>query len=108
AGAFDGGRMTRPGKRCLHTGWKRRRECRVVMPSFITPCYWSCNVSTRYDGIMAFRSGNGAAWRDCVSPLSGRYRGERVDAIDSLDSLRAWLREFGLEPVGAVTSDDVT
>jgi len=65
-------------------------------------------MSTRYHGFMAFRSGNGAAWLDLLSTLSGRYRGERVDAIDSLDSLRAWLREFGLEPVDAVTSHDVT
>ena len=65
-------------------------------------------MSTRYHGTMAFRGGNGAAWLDLMSTLSGRYHGQRVDAIDNVESLRAWLREFGLEPVGAVTSDDVT
>jgi len=54
-----------------------------------------------------FRTGNGAAWLDLLSTLAGRYRDERVDAIDTADRLRAWLREFDLEPVGAVTAEDV-
>jgi len=54
-----------------------------------------------------FRSGNGAAWLDLVSTLSGRYRGEQVDAIGSRASLHAWLRAFDVEPTGAVTEDDV-
>ena len=64
-------------------------------------------MSTRYHDAMAFRSGNGAAWLDLLSTLSGRYQGERVDAVDNLDAVRSWLREFGLEPAGAVTSNDV-
>jgi predicted RNA-binding Zn ribbon-like protein len=55
-----------------------------------------------------FRRGNGSAWLDLLSTLSGRYRDEQHDDIDTAESLRAWLREFGLEPAGAVTDDDVT
>ena len=51
-----------------------------------------------------FRRGNGAAWLDLLSTLAGRYREEQVDAIDTTESLRAWLREFDLEPAGAVTT----
>ena len=54
-----------------------------------------------------FRRGNGAAWLDLLSTLSGRYRDEQVDGIDTAESLRAWLREFDLEPAGAVTAEDV-
>ena len=54
-----------------------------------------------------FRRGNGAAWLDLLSTLAGRYRDEQVDGIDTAESLHAWLREFDLEPVGAVTADDV-
>ncbi len=54
-----------------------------------------------------FRRGNGAAWLDLLSTLAGRYRDEQVDDIDTAESLRAWLREFDLEPTGAVAEDDV-
>jgi predicted RNA-binding Zn ribbon-like protein len=54
-----------------------------------------------------FRRGNGAAWLDLLSTLAGRYRDEQVDGIDTAESLRAWLRECDLEPVGAVTAEDV-
>ena len=54
-----------------------------------------------------FRKGNGATWLDLLSSLSGRYDGEQVDALDTAESLRDWLREFDLEPVGDVTSEDV-
>ena len=54
-----------------------------------------------------FPSGNGAAWLDLISTLSGRYRGPLVDGIDSCESLHAWLRAFDLEPTRAVTEDDV-
>jgi predicted RNA-binding Zn ribbon-like protein len=54
-----------------------------------------------------FRRGNGAAWLDLLSTLAGRYRAEQVDDIGTAEDLRAWLREFDLEPTGAVTSDDV-
>jgi predicted RNA-binding Zn ribbon-like protein len=54
-----------------------------------------------------FRRGNGAAWLDLLSTLAGRYRDEQVDGIDTTESLRAWLREFDLEPAGSVTADDV-
>ena len=54
-----------------------------------------------------FRRGNGAAWLDLLSTLAGRYRDEQVDGIDTAETLRAWLREFDLEPVGAVTTEDV-
>jgi predicted RNA-binding Zn ribbon-like protein len=54
-----------------------------------------------------FRRGNGAAWLDLLSTLAGRYRAELVDDIDTAESLRAWLREFDLEPVGTVTAEDV-
>ena len=54
-----------------------------------------------------FRRGNGAAWLDLLSTLSGRYRDEQVDDIGTAEGLRAWLREFDLEPAGAVTAEDV-
>ncbi len=54
-----------------------------------------------------FRRGNGAAWLDLLSTLAGRYRDEQVDGIDTAERLRAWLREFELEPAGAVTAADV-
>jgi predicted RNA-binding Zn ribbon-like protein len=54
-----------------------------------------------------FRTGNGAPWLDLLATRVGRYRAEQVDAIDSPAMLRAWLREHGLEPSAAVTSDDV-
>jgi len=54
-----------------------------------------------------FRSGNGAAWLDLLSTLAGRYRDAQVDDIGTAESLRAWLREFDLEPAGAVTAGDV-
>jgi len=54
-----------------------------------------------------FRSGNGAAWLDLLSTLSGRYRDEQHDGIDTPETLRAWLREFDLEPATAVTPEDV-
>jgi predicted RNA-binding Zn ribbon-like protein len=54
-----------------------------------------------------FRRGNGAAWLDLLSTLAGRYRDERDDAIGTTESLRAWLREFDLEPAGGVTAEDV-
>ena len=55
-----------------------------------------------------FRTGNGAAWLDLVSTLAGRYSGERIDAITTTETLRAWLRENDLEPRSAVTTEDVT
>ena len=39
--------------------------------------------------------------------MAGRYRDEQVDGIDTAERLRAWLREFDLEPAGAVTAEDV-
>jgi predicted RNA-binding Zn ribbon-like protein len=54
-----------------------------------------------------FRSGNGAVWLDLMSTLSGRYEGERVDAIATPARLRAWLRANDLEPRSAVTPEDV-
>ena len=54
-----------------------------------------------------FRRGNGAAWLDLLSTLSGRYLTEQVDDIDSPETLRAWLREFGSDPTTPVTADDV-
>jgi predicted RNA-binding Zn ribbon-like protein len=55
-----------------------------------------------------FRSGNGAAWLDLISTVSGRYRTTLRDDIDTTTSLRAWLRLNDLEPTGAVTAADVT
>ncbi len=78
------------------------------MPSCITGSHLHRNESTRYTVCMGrFRRGNGAAWLDLLSTLAGRYREEQVDAIDTTESLRAWLREFDLEPAGAVTASDV-
>jgi len=54
-----------------------------------------------------FRRGNGAAWLDLLSTLSGRYRDQQVDDVGTTESLRAWLREFDLEPTGGVTAEDV-
>ena len=55
----------------------------------------------------SFRTGNGAAWLDLMSTLSGRYHGEQVDAIATPARLRAWLRTNDLEPRSAVTLEDV-
>jgi predicted RNA-binding Zn ribbon-like protein len=57
--------------------------------------------------VAGFRTGNGAAWLDLLSTLAGRYRDERVDAIDTTETVRAWLREHDLEPGAAVTVADV-
>jgi predicted RNA-binding Zn ribbon-like protein len=54
-----------------------------------------------------FRAGNGAAWLDLLATLAGRYRERQIDALDSPAQLRAWLREHGLEPTGAVTEADL-
>ena len=54
-----------------------------------------------------FRTGNGAAWLDLLATLAGRYQDLQVDALSSAARLRAWLREYGLEPTGAVTDDDL-
>jgi len=65
-------------------------------------------MSTRYNGCMErFRRGNGAAWLDLLSTLAGRYRDVQVDDIDTPEALRAWLRDFDLEPSSAVTAEDV-
>jgi predicted RNA-binding Zn ribbon-like protein len=55
-----------------------------------------------------FRSGNGAAWLDLLATLGGRYRDRQVDALDSPNRLRAWLRENAMEPTGAVTETDLS
>jgi predicted RNA-binding Zn ribbon-like protein len=57
--------------------------------------------------VTQFRSGNGAAWLDLLAQLAGRYREWQVDAIDNPAALRDWLREYDLEPTGAVTAADV-
>lgn len=54
-----------------------------------------------------FRSGNGAAWLDLLATLNGRYRERQADALDSPGRLREWLREYGIEPTGAVTDADL-
>jgi predicted RNA-binding Zn ribbon-like protein len=57
--------------------------------------------------VTQFRTGNGAAWLDLLATLAGRYRDRQVEALDSSARLRAWLREHGLEPTGAVTDADL-
>lgn len=59
------------------------------------------------EGMTTFRTGNGAAWLDLLATLSGRYRGRQVDALESSEQLRAWLRQFGLEPTARVTDADL-
>lgn len=54
-----------------------------------------------------FRSGNGSAWLDLLSTLSGRYRTEQEEAFDRPARLRDWLRGHGLEPASAVTEADL-
>ena len=54
-----------------------------------------------------FRKGNGAAWLDLLSTLSGRYQGEQLDTVATPAHLRAWLRANDLEPRSAVTIEDV-
>jgi predicted RNA-binding Zn ribbon-like protein len=57
--------------------------------------------------VTRFRSGNGAAWLDLLAQVLGRYRDRQVDAIDTPATLREWLRDYDLEPVGAVDETDV-
>jgi predicted RNA-binding Zn ribbon-like protein len=65
-------------------------------------------VSSHYHvQVTTFRTGNGAAWLDLLATLLGRYRDTQTDAIDSTESLRAWLRAHALEPVGSISMDDV-
>lgn len=65
-------------------------------------------MSSHYDGFMTeFRSGNGAAWLDLLSSLSGRYRESQVDDVGEASRLTAWLRANDLEPTDPVTDDDV-
>jgi predicted RNA-binding Zn ribbon-like protein len=57
--------------------------------------------------VTTFRTGNGTAWLDLLATLSGRYRRRQVDALAAPAALREWLRDFGLEPSGAVNADDL-
>lgn len=57
--------------------------------------------------VTSFRSGNGAPWLDLLAQLAGRYRERQVDAIDNPTALREWLREYELEPTGAIGPADV-
>jgi predicted RNA-binding Zn ribbon-like protein len=54
-----------------------------------------------------FRTGNGADWLDFLSTELGRYRSVRVELLTDPAALRAWLAEHDLEPVAAITPDDV-
>jgi predicted RNA-binding Zn ribbon-like protein len=63
----------------------------------------------RYSGHMSeeFRTGYGRDWLDFAMTNVGRYSDAPVDLIDTPGRLRAWLAEWGLEPVGRVTVEDV-
>lgn len=65
-----------------------------------------CQVITMWF-MTTFRAGNGAPWLDLLATVTGRYRAVRVDALETPAELKAWFRQYGLEPVGRVAEEDL-